>query len=211
MNDRDREQLKNRLQALANAPMGLHLDTPQQWVINGINEPRRFFQHLPLLMEPESILYLEGVTIHPEAATFYSRHATAHPIEVACGTVFPIPDVYHLDFSPELVAGMLDLAARRPIGELFNHISGYRLASLTFSFHDAFESHLQISDRIPEPTVDAFCRALGVSYSRKLTRLHSNPYRELLYALEHPEKLTVRRQPWWRELVDGWLGGWRER
>lgn len=211
MNDQDREQLKNRLRALVNGPKGLHLDTPQEWVIYGINDPPRLFQHLSLLIQPESILYLEGVTIHPEAATFYSKHETAHRVEVACGTLFPIPDVYHLDFSPKLIAGMLDLAARRPIGELFDHISGYRLGHLIFSFHDAFKSYLEVSDRIPEPIVDAFCQALGVSYSRRLTKLHCGRYRELLYVVEHPEKLKTRPEPWWREFVDGFLSGFREK
>ena len=211
MNDRDREQLRNRLRALASGPAGLRLDTPQHWAVQGIDEPQRFFQHLSLLMEPGSILYLEGVTIHPEAATFYSKHETARRIEVACGTVYPIPDIYHLDFSPEVVAGMLDLAARRRIPELFNHISGYRLGRLAFSFHDAFDGYLQISDRTPELTVDAFCRALAVSYSRRPTKLNSNAYRDMLYVIEHPDKLTMRREPWWRELVEGFLSGFREK
>ena len=210
MNDHDRQQLKSRLQALANAPMGLHLDTPHQWVIEGIKEPQCFFQHLSLLMGPESILYLEGVTIHPEASTFYSKHETSQRSAMACGTVFPIPDVYHLDFSPEVVIGILYLLARRPIGDLFNHISGYQPGHLTFAFHDAFESYLQISDRTPEPVVGAFCRALGVSYSRKPTKLNSNPYREMLLVMEHPEKLKLHRKPWWREVVDGLLEGWRK-
>jgi hypothetical protein len=210
MNDHDREQLKARLRWLASGPLGLQLDTREHWAINGIHEPRRFFQHLSLLLEPHSILYLEGIRIHREAAVFYTKHKTMHPVDVACGTVFPIPHIYHLDFSPEVVAGIVELAARRPIGELLNHIAAYRLGRLTFLFHDAFEGYLKISDCVPEPVVVTFSRALGVSYSREITNLHPNPYRDLLYAFEHAEELRMCRMPWWRKVVNEFLSGFRE-
>ena len=45
MTDRDREALKNRLRVLAH-DQGIRLDTPKHWVINGVTEPRRFFENL---------------------------------------------------------------------------------------------------------------------------------------------------------------------
>ncbi len=212
MTDRDREQLKNRLRVLIQAPQGIGLDTPEHWAIDGINEPRRFFEHLSLLMEAQSVLYFEGTTIHPEVASFYANHATAHPISVACDTVFPIPDIYHVDFSSAVVDGMVQLASQRPIRALFNHVKGYRCARLIFAFHDAFEDCLRVSGHIPEPSVAVFCRALGVSYARERTEHRSSDsLRHLLYAMEHPEKVKIHGVPWWQHLVNEFMSGFRDK
>src|SRR6185369_2065179 len=131
------------------------------WVVKGIREPVPFFQHVSLLMPPGSTLYVEGITIHSQAATFYAKHESAHPIPVACNTVFPIPDCYHLDFSAEVVAGMLELAAQHSIHKLFHHVEGYRSEQVTFTFHDAFEGYFKIADTVPEAVVSEFCGNLG--------------------------------------------------
>lgn len=210
MNNGDRMQLKERLRLLADAPAGLYFDTRELWIVSGIKQPKLFFQNLRLLMPSDSILYLEGTSIHPEAATLYAKHEASHPTPLDCGTIFPIPDFYHLDFSAEIVAGMLDLIACRPVCELFLHANGYRAKSLIFSFHDAFESNLCVSGNIAESTVGEFCSALGVSYSRKATPKRTNSYRDLLYLMEHPEKVKIPRAPWWREFLDGFKSGFHK-
>lgn len=209
MIDREREQLQNRLRELANAPPGLHIDTPSVWEIKGVKDPRLFFMNLALLMKRGSILYLEGTAIHPEAASFYGSHEAEHPCRVLPFTVFPASDSYHLNFTEALAAGILDLIARRPTRDLFDHIAGYRQGRMTFCFFDAFQSYLVISGDEPEVDVNAFSVALGASYFRRLNKINPNPYRVLLDVLGHRVNISMPRRRWWREFMNGFLEGFR--
>src|SRR6266478_6622574 len=113
----DREELKEQLRAMvAGRGDGIDLDTPFQWVIEGLKRPVVFFEHLPTLLPSDSILYVEGTSIAPEVAA------------------------------------------------LFDHIKAYRGESLLFTFHDAFDGWLCISEHVPGSTVAEFCRAPGVSH-----------------------------------------------
>jgi hypothetical protein len=62
------EQLRDML---AGRGDGIHLDTPFQWGIDGLEQPVPFFEHLPTLLPPDAILYLKGTSV-PEVAAFYT-------------------------------------------------------------------------------------------------------------------------------------------
>ncbi|HRT57161.1 MAG TPA: hypothetical protein P5038_11085 [Candidatus Paceibacterota bacterium] len=209
MNDRQREMLKERLRVLANAPLGIQIDTKEHWVINLIKEPRQFFLHLDIILEPNSVLYLEGTKVHPEAATLYLRHPAKQSLDVTVETLFPEPQAYHVQYSPAFISAMLDILQRKPRQELFHHIKGYSLSYLLFTFHDAFEDCLLISDRVPESKVAAFCRNLGATCDRETTKVPSNKmYTDLLDLFEHPDKLKIR-VPWWKRMIHEFMSGFR--
>lgn len=209
MNEHDKIRLRERLLELSARPLGLCINTQTHWMVTGIKDPRQFLAQLHLLMDEKSTVYIESISTHPEAASFYAKNETDVVTPVACGTVFPIPDVYHLRFSEDLVVGLSNLIHRHRIRELFTHIGGYRSQQMTFSFHDAFEGDLLISAYVPEDIVGGVCKALGVSYSQEPTKLNSNPYRDLLYALDNPQKIKFQRGAWWQELIKGFLSGFR--
>jgi hypothetical protein len=199
----DPKELKKQIRAMAAGRNdGLHLDTPFQWMIEGLKQPVPFFEHLPKLLPPDSVLYVEGGEIVPESATFYSAHRAPHPVAVVRDTVFPMPEIFHVTFSPDVSIGLRRLAERRSVAEMFDHLKAYRDGKLLMTFHDAFDGVLCVSEHVPEKTVAQFCRALEVDYRREKTAQRDpEEFRKVLWALEnHPERLKhlARHEPWFR-------------
>jgi hypothetical protein len=212
MNPQERAQLITRLRSLVAAPPGLQFDSVHYWEVSGVNKPELFFENLSLLMPTNSVLYLEGVTTHLEAATLYSKHRASNTMPIDCGTIFPVPDMDHLNFDRDLVNGILEILERRTIQDLLTHLSGYVDRHLIFSFHDAFEGDLHVSDGIPEDSLRTFCGALGASYFRKENTARSRPYEDLLRLFEKPERLKIKRRfgDWFRDMVQAFREGYRD-
>jgi hypothetical protein len=202
MRDANREELKEQLQALAaGRGDGIDLDTPSHWVIEGLKRPDPFFEHLPELLPLGSILYVEGTSIVPDVATFYSSHRARNAVAVVRDTIAPVPDTYHVSFSSDVADGMRQIAKRCPVAEMFDHIKGYRGETLLFTFHDAFGGWLRISDHIPQEAVARFCQALGVSSRREETKQRDpEQLRRFLWLLDNPHKLRFAGESWWRRL-----------
>jgi hypothetical protein len=209
MNNAEREQLKDSLRSMAaGRGDGIDLDTPFHWVIEGIEQPETFIRHLPSLLPADAILYFEGVSIARDVSEFYESHRARDAVAVARDTIFPVPDIYHVAFSPDMAARLGAFAAARPPQELFDHIKAYRGQSLLFTFHDAFAGTLLISEHIAEPVVADFSRSLGVSYQREQNTTKRDPeqLRRFLSALENPHRIRMAGEPWWRRLWRRWTG-----
>jgi hypothetical protein len=207
MSGTDREELKDQLRAMvAGRGDGIDLDTPFHWVVEELKHPVAFFEHLPELLPPDSILYVEGTRIAADVAAFYSLHRARNAVDVVRDTIAPVPDIYHFTFSPDVSASLRQFAESRPVAELFDHIKAYRGERLLFTFHHAFDGWLRISEHLPSEAMARFCQALGVSPRREETkRRDPEELRRILWALEHPDqvKIRVEGEPWWRRL-------WRE-
>jgi len=209
MSANSREELKEQLQAMvAGQGDGVDLDTPFQWVIEDLKQPAAFFEHLHTLLPPDSILYVEGTSIVAEVAAFYSAHRARKAVDVVRDIIAPVPEIYHFSFSPNVCSGLRQFAENRPVAEMFDHIKAYRAETLLFTFHDAFDGYLRISDHIPADTVTRFCQLLGVSSRREETkRRDPEQLRRMLWALEHPEevKFRIQEESWlrrvWRRLT----------
>jgi hypothetical protein len=204
----DREELKEQLRAMAaGRGDGIDLDTPSQWVIEGLKQPVGFFEHLPTLLPPDSILYVEGTSIAPDVVAFYSSHRARNAVDVVRDTIAPVPDIYHFTFSADVCAALRQFAQRRPVAEMFDHIKAYRSESLLFTFHDAFDGCLRVSEHLPDEAVGRFCDALGVSPRREETkRRDPEQLRQILWVLENPHKVRIAGEPWWRRLWRHWTG-----
>lgn len=190
---------------------GIDLDTSFHWIVEGIKQPEPFFTSLASLLPADAILYVEGGRIAPEVATLYEAHLAQKPVAVVRDTLFPEPDIYHVNFSSEVAARLRELATTRPPHELCDHLKAYRENSLLFTFHDAFDGWLLISEHVSESVVAEFCRTLGVACRRELTKKRDpEQFRAFLNALEHPDKVRIKRKPWWRELCEGFAEGWKE-
>jgi hypothetical protein len=204
-----REELKVQLRAMvAGRGDGIDLDTPFQWVIEDLKQPGAFFENLPRLLPPDSILYVEGTTIAPELAAFYSSHRADNPVDVIRDTIAPVPDIYHFRFSPDVCASLRQFAERHPVAGMFDHIKAYRGESLLFTFHDAFDGWLCISEHVPENFVVEFCHTLGVTHRREETRRRDpEQLRRILWAFENPHKVRIAGESWWRSLWRRWNSG----
>ncbi len=196
MNSPEREQFKESLTGLAGHGAGLDLDTPNQWVVEGVTQAELFFTHLNRLLPADAVLYFEGCTIAPEVTAFYERYRAKDALPVVRDTIYPVPDVYHVTFSPDVIAHLRELAAKRPLEELFYHLKAYQGESLIFTFHDAFTGELRISERLDEPAVADFCRLFGATYRREPT-LKRDPaqLQALLNALENPSRIRFANDP----------------
>lgn len=202
----DREELKAQLRAMvAGRGDGIDLDTPFQWVIEDLKQPVAFFEHLPTLLPPDAILYVEGTSIASEVATYYSSHHARDAVDVVRDTIAPVPDIYHFTFSPEVCATLRQFAEKHPVAEMFDHIKAYRGRCLLFTFHDAFDGWLLVSEHLPDDAVARFCQALGVSRRREETkRRDPEQLRRILWALENPHKVRIAGESWWRRLWRQW-------
>jgi hypothetical protein len=168
MTNAERERLKDSLRGMIDGRGdGIDLDTQFRWVVEQIKQPEPFFASLPFLLPTDAILYFEGTTIAPEIAGFYELHRASNAVAVARDTIFPIPDVFHVAFSPGVAEQLRELAANRPWPAMFDHIKAYQRESMLFTFHDAFDGQLQISEKIAESLVAEFCSSLGASYQRE--------------------------------------------
>ncbi|MCW1884420.1 hypothetical protein OKA04_06730 [Luteolibacter flavescens] len=208
MSNAERDHLKaNLLGMIAGQGDGIDLDTPYRWNVKGIEEAERFFRSLDSLLPADSVLYFEGCSIAREVSEFYESHRAKNPVAVVRDTISPTPDTYHVDFSPAVVTGLCELTATRTSGEAFYHIKAYRGETLLFTFHDAFEGDLLISEHIAESTVADFCIRLGVTYRQERnTKRDPEQLRRLLWALENPDQVRFVGEPWWRRAWRRWTG-----
>ncbi len=175
---------------------GIEIDTPFEWAIEGVNLPESFFEHLPKLLPPNSVLYIESAKIAPEVGTFYSANAAPHPEAVRRDTIYPEPHIYHVAFSAEACAMLRRFAATHAVCEMFDHLKAYRGNTLLFSFHDAFAGVLRISEHVPQEKVTKFCDALGVSCRREqVQKFNPANARKIALALEQLER---SRAPWFK-------------
>ena len=206
MDAREREGLKEQLRAMAaGRGEGIDLASVDRWVIPGLEAPVPFFQHLNLLLPANSILYFEGTSIHPEVARFYESNRAKHPVAVVRDTIFPIPETFHVSMTETVIDGLVELLGRHARPECFDHVKGYIGETLLFTFHDAFDNNLLVSDLIPENAVKEFTTILGTTYTRERNVNKRDPeqLRLFLHALENPQKFRVN-WPWWKKAVFFW-------
>ena len=207
LTESSKDELKEQLRAiLAGRGDGIDLDTPFHWVIEGLKQPGAFFDQLPGLLPPDSVLYVEGTRIVGEVASFYSAHHARNAVAVVRDTIAPAPDVYHFAFSPDVCAGLRRLSERHPVAEMFDHLKAYRGENFLFTFHDAFSGWLLVSEHLSEETVAQFCQSLGVSRRREATkRRDPEQLRQFLWALENPRKVRIAGESWWSRFKRRWL------
>lgn len=206
MQPEEKENLKDQLRAMAaGRGDGIDLDTPRHWVVEGIADAGRFFDCLPMILPSEANLYFEGASILPEVAMFYETHLAKNPVAVVRDSIFPIPSFYHVPGSAEVIAKVRELLAQHSRPQMFDHVKGYHGESLLFTFHDAFEGWLRISERVPEQAVIEFCGRLQVTPRKEeTTKRDPEQLNRFLKLLEDPDawkKMRIAGEPRWRTLL----------
>jgi hypothetical protein len=207
MDARERDGFKEQLRAMAaGRGEGIDLASVDRWVIPGLKEPVPFFRQLKLLMPANSILYLEGTSIHPEVVRFYETSRAKHPVAVVRDTIFPIPETFHVSMTETVIDGLVELLGHHARPECFDHVKGYIGDTLLFTFHDAFDrTNLLVSDVIPESGIHEFTAILGTTYTREPNVNKRDPevLRALFLAMENPQKLRMN-WPWWKKAIFFW-------
>jgi hypothetical protein len=203
----DREGLKEKLRAMAaGRGDGIDLDSVNRWVVHGLTDPIRFFRHLSTLIPPDSVLYFEGSAITPDVARFYAQNRAANPVSVVRDSIFPVPELFHVAVTDEVIEELIALLRNHPTENCFHHVKAYCNEKLLFTFHDAFDgSDCLASDQIPEEKVSAFAAALAGTYQCEpnVNKRDPEQLRRFLWALENPEKLRMN-WPWWKRALFFW-------
>jgi hypothetical protein len=207
MDPAEREGFKEQLRAMAaGRGDGIDLDSPERWVIEGLEDPNSFFRQLDKLIPAGTILYFEGCDIHPEVIRFYEAHRAPNAVCVVRDTIFPVPDTFHVATTPEILEGLIALLRQYPVEECFHHVKAYRDEKLVFTFHDAFDgSAFMVSDRVPEASIRAFCSATGATFRREpnVNKRDPEELRRLLDVLENSHEQRAD-WPWWKKALLFW-------
>lgn len=169
MDAAEREGLIEQLRVMAaGRGDGIDLDSVDRWVIEGLTDAVGFFRHLALLIPADSILYFEGSAIVPEVAHFYQKHRAANAVCVVRDSIFPVPEMFHVSMTNEVLEGMMGLLLGHSVQACFQHVKAYRGEKLLFTFHDAFDgSYFLVSDQIPEGNISSFASKFGTKYRRE--------------------------------------------
>jgi hypothetical protein len=208
VNTVERAVLKEQLSAMAAGRNdGIDLDTPERWAVENLREPVAFFRHVELLIPSDSILYVEGINVAPEVASFYESHrATKGAVCVSRDTIFPVPEIYHVQMEPGAVDGLIEQLGKHSREKCFIHLKAYQGERLLFAFHDAFDgSDLLVSDKIALQQVQVFCDKMGASFRRERNENKRNydVLQALLRAMENPGKVRIL-WPWWKRALFFW-------
>jgi len=215
----DLAELKEQIQAaVAGRLEGLDIDTPNHWRVSPVNDPASFFTHLGDIMPENSILFFEGTTISPPAQEFFRANRATQAVPVARDTIFPVPESFHVNYSPAICAGLSRLFQTHEYRNICNHIKGYASSALIFTLHDGFGNPLRISERVTESSVKTFAKSLSAEcelgptkprdmqqLERFLKVLENDWQREKLFDQMRAgkvEPIKIPAKPWWARFWD---------
>jgi len=83
---------------------GIALGLQTRWVVSGVSDPAKFFTALTPLLQPNSLLYLEGTSFSPALRTLLEEIQINPTKRVKGGTVWPRPSIFHIPSTPEVLA-----------------------------------------------------------------------------------------------------------
>jgi len=186
---------------------GIDLDSPERCVVEGLRDPVIPVQHLEQFIPADSILYFEAIKPMAEVTEFSeANRARGGAVCVVRDTIFPVPDIFHVQMRPGVIDGLVNLLRQHSQQSSFAHVKAYRAGQLLFAFHDAFDgSPLLVSDRIPVERVQTFCAATGASCRRERNenKRDLEVLRRLVWAMENPGKVRMF-WPWWKKALFFW-------
>ena len=169
----------------------LHMGGKTYWKIDGIINPKAFFQHLPKIFPIGMTLLIEGEEMGLTATSWYEQHAAPNIQKVACDQFSPIPEFYHVTFTADFAEGLCEIITSQGLARAFYHFKGYSEREILFTFHDAFEGPLLVSDSVNKASIDEFTTALG---KNALQEIFPNQL-ENLRAINQ-----ILNPPWWKRL-----------
>jgi hypothetical protein len=145
---------------------GASLGQDAAWEVSPTSDLAAFLRALPLLLLPDSILYIEGASLPDEVKAFLDTRRVPEALHIAVGTLWPRPKVFHLPATAENLATLTQLAETCAPFEIAFHLHAYCEGKVLLQWYDAFTDPLYLSADIAEEAVEDFCAALSVTYMR---------------------------------------------
>lgn len=159
--------MKQQIRELArNWDKYLHLDGREHWRIDGVRDPRAFFAALPIIFPIGSTLMFEGLDIGDRTRALFREKAALSARRVACDTLDPIPEVFHVNFDEDLAERLCEIMETDGVESCCRHFKGYSESQILFTFHGAFEESLVLSINFSEEAVCEFAKRLGLQAVR---------------------------------------------
>jgi len=138
-------------------------------------------------------LLFEDIKMSLTAKALYAEHPAIYMKNVACDTISPVPESFHVAFSPEFASRLCQLIVSQGFERTFYHFKGYSKSEVVFTFHDVFIGELALSNNLPEVAVREFATALRCNVELAT------------YPIDHRAQIMainrVINPPWWRRML----------
>jgi len=158
--------------------------------------PALFFANLPIIFPYGQSLLFEGLEIGLAARSLYEEFPAHYRRKVACDTLCPEPEAFHVSFEADFTARLCAIISSRGMDAAFYHFKGYSSTELIFSFHslsNSFDAEVVISETVDERSVIRFAEALGQRAE------------QAFFPEDHLKRMTdinaILNPPWWRRLL----------
>jgi hypothetical protein len=171
----------------------LHLPGRTYWKLDGVSNPRAFFRHLPKIFPHGMTMLIEGLEIGLSARSLYQEYPALYTKKVACDSVSPTPDSFHVEFSASFSDRLCQLIQSQGLAAAFYHFKGYSEREVVFTFHDAFKGELALSSNLPAVAVRDFATSQGRMAEH--TVFPVDPLKQLI-SIDR-----VLNPPWWRRAL----------
>jgi hypothetical protein len=136
------------------------------WELQGIRGAKEFFSALPEILPLPANLCFEGTNIAPDIRSLLTSNAATQILQIASGTIWPKPNVFHVRATEQFLDELAVLAQHHAESEICDHFHAYDGNQGLMQWYGAFSGDaLLVADSIPETRVQSFSRKLGVPYS----------------------------------------------
>jgi len=140
---------------------GISLDDDEIWVVEPTKDHADFLKALPVLLPPNSVVYLEG-PVDQEVIEFLESNQFDGHTKVALGTIWPAPKYYHIPCSVETMSGLVSIINKLPVVYLCTHIHAYKEKVVLLEWHDAFcDAPIRLSKKLSEEKIVKFSELVG--------------------------------------------------
>ena len=141
---------------------------PQYWEVacrGRYSEPHLLLE-LAAVLPDDLTLYIEGTSIAPVVAAYFTERPVGDPTLVRAGIIWPKPRSFHMPMTHANVAGLAELMGHLAGPEVCDHLHAYRGATAYLIWYDAWsDSRLYLRRDVPEEAVRRFADAFRFAYS----------------------------------------------
>ena len=145
---------------------GIHIEGEFVWDIHNY-ELCRLLLALPSLVPADAVLYIEGGRIEDGVRQFLRAHPAPATTKVYPGTIAPVPEIYHVPATSDMLSGLAQIADRHNSYEVCDHLHIYRGSTVLLQGYDFMSSPLILPESFSEQQVADFCRKIGATYERR--------------------------------------------
>ena len=148
-------------------PEGISLVGDTCWRVSPPAAPGVFVRALAQWLPPDSILHLEGTSSAEDVRAFLTSRRVESGVKVSAGTLWPKPEVFHVEADPETLERLAHFFDTYPVPEICDHFHVLSGERILLEWHDAFfHDPFYIAGDVMEVWVRLLAEAIGSAYER---------------------------------------------